>query len=77
MATEVQARRLCRHFRAKKMYTVGGNPSHQTLTTDSIAHCWCLHTIREFGPDNKLVDLEYCCPGRGCFEPLIGDEAAG
>lgn len=71
MASEISIRQVCRHFRAKKMYTVGGDPSWDTLTADSLAHCWCLHTIREFGPDSKLVDLDRCRPGRGCFEPVI------
>ncbi len=71
MAQAISRRSVCRNFRSKKMYTAGGDPSYDELSADSYAHCWCLTTLREFGPDQKICDLTRCLPGRSCFEALV------
>ncbi len=33
--------------------------------------CWCLHTMKNFGPDDDLVGRRECRDsGRSCYEPL-------
>ncbi len=31
---------------------------------------WCLRTCTEIGPDDQIVDVDDCRPGRGCYEGL-------
>lgn len=59
---------LCRHFRQKRMYIQGAGPNPQAFEPASFAHCWCLRTLRQYGPDDASVEPEGCRPGRGCFE---------
>ncbi|MBI2302274.1 MAG: hypothetical protein HYU66_25505 [Armatimonadetes bacterium] len=58
----------CRHYREKA--------SHRPLTAEEEAvrqpaHCWCVLTQREFGPDDGLVGRRYCDQAeRSCFNRL-------
>ena len=72
MAQPSSPRRLtiCRHYRTKSMYTAGPDADPTRLRTDNLAHCWCLKTLTQFGPDQDPVDHADCVAGRRCFEPL-------
>jgi hypothetical protein len=58
---------VCVNLRTKKMYYRDGlretDPS-----TDPHPYCWCMVTMGQFGPDDGLVAVQNCRPGRDCFE---------
>jgi hypothetical protein len=58
----------CRHLRSKGMYvyTDGYPPEHD----DDSTIFWCLKSMKNYGPDDELVDRADCCdPARKCYEP--------
>jgi hypothetical protein len=61
----------CRHLRNKGMYVYtdgSGGESHDGYDNTIF---WCLQTMKEFGPDEDLVDGRECRnPERSCYEPL-------
>jgi hypothetical protein len=61
----------CCHLRSKGMYVYTDRqtaPSHDDY--DNTIY-WCLKTMKNFGPDDGLVEGPECSsPGRSCYEPL-------
>ena len=58
----------CRLLRSKWMF-IESEPDPSVPRSDS-GICWCVHTQNCLGPDGKVVTLDDCRPGRGCFEAL-------
>jgi hypothetical protein len=67
--TGAQPLAVCVHLRTKKMYYQDGTDAVD-LTTDTHPYYWCLQTMNQIGPDDGLVALRHCQPGRACFEGL-------
>jgi len=58
---------ICRCLKTKMLYVAG--PDAVDLTVPSTtAQYWCLHTMRQMGPDDGLVAPDQCHQGRECFE---------
>lgn len=60
----------CRHLRTNSTY-VYTDESSSSRSDDTNAICWCLRTHKSFGPDDDLVEKQYCSdPSRSCYEAL-------
>lgn len=57
---------MCRHFRYKPFRLAGMEVAIDPADGPLVAHCWCVLTQREFGPDDQPVHLDDCRPGRAC-----------
>jgi hypothetical protein len=61
----------CRHLRSNGMYIFDGHLGDAQDEEYEPSACWCLHTMKNFGPDDRFVGLHECRePGRSCYEPL-------
>jgi hypothetical protein len=61
----------CRHLRSNGMYIFDGRPDGSDDDDHEPSACWCLLTMKAFGPDDDLVSRRECRdPGRPCYEPL-------
>lgn len=62
----------CRHLRTKSMYVYTDGSYDLMNRDDDGSIYWCLHTMKNFGPDDDFVDREGCCNNgsRSCYEPL-------
>jgi hypothetical protein len=62
---------LCRHLRTKAWYVPDSFRDRDFSESSSTTQCWCLRTLRAFGPDGDLVTPEACTDERLCFEPAM------
>ncbi len=61
----------CRHLRSNGMYIFDGHQGDNEGEDYEPSACWCLHTMKMFGPDDGFVSLRECRePGRTCYESL-------
>jgi hypothetical protein len=59
----------CRHLRNKGMFIYTDDSSRAMHEGHDSNHCWCIHTMKAFGPDDELVAGDDCRnPERGCYE---------
>ena len=60
----------CRFLRSKGMYVYTDGPGGAHDDYDNTIY-WCLRTHKSFGPDDDLVEKQYCCdPSRSCYQAL-------
>jgi hypothetical protein len=58
----------CRHLRYNGMYIFDGQSDDDD---EEASACWCLQTMKSYGPDDSLVGRRECRDsGRPCYEPL-------
>jgi hypothetical protein len=61
----------CRHLRSNSMYIFDGRPDGSEDDDYEPSGCWCLLTMKAFGPDDELVGRRDCRDSsRSCYEPL-------
>ena len=61
----------CRFFRNKSMCVSGMRAEAEDEESGAAGYCWCNHTMREIGDDDRLVSSQACSnPERSCFEPF-------
>lgn len=61
----------CRHLRTKSMFVYTDASFDLMGRDDDGSIYWCVHTMKNFGPDDDFVDRTSCCDGsRACYEPL-------
>jgi hypothetical protein len=61
----------CRHLRTTGMYVYDGGESDETRDDYDHSGCWCLQTMKNFGPDDDRVGGRECRDeSRSCYEPL-------
>lgn len=61
----------CRHLRSNGMYIFDRMPDGDDEGDYEPSACWCLHTMTNYGPDDRFVELRECRdPARSCYEPL-------
>ena len=61
----------CRHLRNKGMYVYTDSANGDSTDEFDSAVYWCLQTMKNFGPDDDMVDGHDCRnPSRSCYEPL-------
>jgi hypothetical protein len=61
----------CRHLRTNGMYIFDGASDGTDDDDYEPSACWCLQTMKSFGPDDDLVGRRECRDsGRPCYEPL-------
>jgi hypothetical protein len=65
--TAAQPIAVCIHLRTKKMYYQEGCESTDPAM-DTHPYYWCMQTMNQIGPDDGLVAMRHCQPGRDCFE---------
>lgn len=57
----------CKHLRSKHYYLgTQGHPSGSN--SGAPIACWCLRTMKAFGPDYTRASDDHCTPDRPCFE---------
>jgi hypothetical protein len=62
---------VCRHLRTNGMYIFDGASEGAADDDYEPSACWCLQTMKSFGPDDDLVGRRDCRnAGRSCYEPL-------
>jgi hypothetical protein len=64
---------LCRHLRSKGMYVYTDTPGtdDDDDEDDFSTICWCLQTMKGFGPDDGFASKSDCRnPDRDCYEPI-------
>ncbi len=62
---------ICRHLRSNGMYIFDGLSRDAEGEDYEPSSCWCLHTMKNFGPDDSFVGVAECRgPERSCYEPL-------
>lgn len=62
---------LCMHLRSKGMYVYTDNSGGESDDDHESSVCWCLKTMKDFGPDDEFVSKGECRnPDRACYEPL-------
>ncbi|HJZ86228.1 MAG TPA: hypothetical protein VKN99_13705 [Polyangia bacterium] len=59
---------VCRCLKTKMLYVLGPEAVDLSVPS-STAQYWCVHTMRQVGPDDGLVAPDHCVVGRPCFEP--------
>jgi len=62
---------ICQHLRTKKMYIPALEHEAFVEGTHENAHsapCWCIRTMSETGPDDRVVGAAVCQKDRSCFE---------
>ena len=71
MATFQRKRPVCKYLRTKISYLPAEErPTDFLRESDPSAQYWCIHTMREVGPDDRFVSPEDCQTGRDCFLPI-------
>ena len=61
----------CRHLRSKGMYVYTDDTNEDSPEDFDSTVYWCLQTMKNFGPDDDMVDGRECrVPSRSCYEPL-------
>lgn len=61
----------CRHLRSNGMYIFDGVSGDAEGEEYEPSSCWCLHTMKNFGPDDAFVSVQECRDTeRKCYEPL-------
>jgi hypothetical protein len=61
----------CRHLRHKGMHVFTDVDTLAAHDPNQGTIFWCQCSLKSFGPDNDLVDLEGCCdPSRPCYQVL-------
>ena len=59
----------CRHLRHAGMYVHTDGTGDEPRDGYDSASCWCLKTMKPFGPDNDFVGRTECRdPSRTCYE---------
>ena len=66
----VVAASTCRHLRSKGMYVYTDGQAFDSHDDYDTTLCWCLKTMKDFGPDASEVGVHECRdPARSCYEP--------
>jgi hypothetical protein len=61
----------CRYLRSNGMYLFGDGQDDPENNEYSSSSCWCLETMKTFGPDDRMVGHRECRDAtRSCYEPL-------
>ncbi len=58
----------CKHLRSKQYYMAASAHPSGSNSGAPIA-CWCLKTMKAFGPDYQRASDDHCTSSRRCFEP--------
>lgn len=79
MANLNPKRPICKYLRTKTSYVPSDRSPDYLRESSPTAQYWCIHTMRELGPDDRFVSPEDCQTGRGCFHttgriPLVSDD---
>jgi hypothetical protein len=62
---------MCRHLRSNGMYIFDNLSDGNEDDDYQPSACWCLHTMKNYGPDDDFVGRRECRDsGRSCYEPL-------
>jgi hypothetical protein len=62
---------LCRYLRSNGMYIFDAQPGGSDDPDYEPSGCWCLQTMKLFGPDDDLVGPQECRDSdRACYEPV-------
>jgi len=71
VSAEAPAGPVCRHLRSKGMYVYTDGMDHGFQHDYDSTIYWCLKSMKAFGPDDEMVEMESCCrPDRSCYQPL-------
>ena len=61
----------CRHIRSTGMYVFTESNAPRPDEGCNSTVCWCLRSMKGYGPDDEPVDYDSCCnPGRSCYQPM-------
>ena len=62
----------CKHLRSKRLFIpdLATDAFAQSGDFDVVSQCWCNHSMREVGLDERHVSFKACTrPERPCYEP--------
>ena len=61
----------CMNLRSKGMYVYTDGPEGEPLDDDDNTAYWCFKTLKNFGPDDRMVGGRLCREhSRTCYEPI-------
>ena len=61
----------CRYLRSNGMYLFGEALDESGNEEYSSSSCWCIETMKAYGPDDRLVGRRECRDAsRSCYEPV-------